>query len=59
MSIQILLYFGAAFVAVWGIAHLFPTKNILTGIKLKFPPLELSPARLTTYSILILPGILI
>jgi hypothetical protein len=28
---QILLYAGAAFVATWGIAHLFPTKNVVAG----------------------------
>ena len=26
---QILAYIGAAFVAFWGIAHLFPTKNVV------------------------------
>ena len=26
---QILAYIGAAFVAFWGIAHLFPTKNVI------------------------------
>jgi hypothetical protein len=26
---QILVYIGAAFVAFWGIAHLFPTKNVV------------------------------
>ena len=28
---QILLYAGAVFVAFWGIAHLFPTKNVVAG----------------------------
>jgi hypothetical protein len=28
---QILLYAGAAFVAFWGIAHLFPTRNVVAG----------------------------
>ncbi|MFC1996040.1 hypothetical protein ACFLXI_00345 [Chloroflexota bacterium] len=31
MTNQFLLYAGAAFVAFWGIAHLFPTKNIVAG----------------------------
>jgi hypothetical protein len=26
---QILVYIGAGFVAFWGIAHLFPTKNVV------------------------------
>ena len=26
---QILAYIGAGFVAFWGIAHLFPTKNVV------------------------------
>lgn len=28
---QILVYIGAAFDAFWGIAHLFPTKNVAAG----------------------------
>jgi len=28
---QILAYIGACFVAFWGIAHLFPTKNVVAG----------------------------
>ena len=28
---QILAYIGAAFVAFWGIAHLFPTKTMVAG----------------------------
>lgn len=28
---QILAYIGAAFVAFWGISHLFPTKNVVAG----------------------------
>ena len=28
---QILAYIGAGFVAFWGIAHLFPTKNVIAG----------------------------
>lgn len=28
---QILAYIGAGFVAVWGIAHLFPTRNVVAG----------------------------
>ena len=28
---QILIYSGSAFIAFWGIAHLFPTKSIVTG----------------------------
>ena len=31
MTNQILLYVSAVFVAFWGIAHLFPTKNIVLG----------------------------
>ena len=31
MTNQILLYTGAAFVAFWGIAHLFATKNVVAG----------------------------
>ena len=28
---QILLYLGSAFTAFWGIAHLFPTKSVVSG----------------------------
>lgn len=28
---QVLAYIGAAFVILWGTAHLFPTKNVVTG----------------------------
>lgn len=28
---QVLVYLGAAFVAFWGVAHLFPTKNVVAG----------------------------
>jgi hypothetical protein len=28
---QVLLYLGSAFIAVWGIAHLFPTKSVVSG----------------------------
>lgn len=28
---QVLAYIGAAFVAFWGIAHLFPTKGVVAG----------------------------
>ena len=28
---QVLTYIGAAFVAFWGIAHLFPTKGVVAG----------------------------
>jgi hypothetical protein len=28
---QILLYSGSALVAFWGIAHLFPTKSVVSG----------------------------
>jgi len=28
---QILLYFGSALTAIWGIAHLFPTKSVIRG----------------------------
>ncbi len=28
---QILLYFGAFFTVAWGVAHLFPTKNVVKG----------------------------
>ena len=28
---QILLYVGAFFVCVWGVAHLFPTKSVVKG----------------------------
>lgn len=31
MTNQILAYVGAAFVAFWGIAHLFPTKGTVAG----------------------------
>lgn len=31
MANQTLLYLGAAFVAIWGIAHLFPTKSVIRG----------------------------
>jgi hypothetical protein len=28
---QILLYSGSAFIAFWGIAHLFPTRSVISG----------------------------
>ena len=28
---QILLYSGSAFISFWGIAHLFPTKSVVSG----------------------------
>ena len=28
---QILLYSGSAFIAFWGIAHLFPTRSVVSG----------------------------
>ena len=28
---QVLLYSGSAFIAFWGIAHLFPTKSVVSG----------------------------
>ena len=28
---QILVFIGAGFVTLWGIAHLFPTKNVVAG----------------------------
>ena len=28
---QVLLYSGSAFIAFWGIAHLFPTKSVVAG----------------------------
>jgi len=28
---QILLYYGSSFVTFWGIAHLFPTKSVVSG----------------------------
>lgn len=28
---QVLLYSGSAFVTFWGIAHLFPTKSVVSG----------------------------
>ena len=28
---QILLYLGSAFIAFWGIAHLFPTRSVVSG----------------------------
>lgn len=28
---QVLLYAGSAFIAFWGIAHLFPTKSVVAG----------------------------
>ena len=28
---QVLLYLGSAFTALWGIAHLFPTKSVVSG----------------------------
>jgi hypothetical protein len=28
---QILLYSGSVFIAFWGIAHLFPTKSVVSG----------------------------
>ena len=31
MTNQIFLYAGAAFVTLWGIAHLFATKGVVTG----------------------------
>jgi len=29
---QVLLYSGSIIIALWGIAHLFPTKSIITGL---------------------------
>jgi hypothetical protein len=31
MPNQILLYLAAAFTGLWGVAHLFPTKNVVKG----------------------------
>lgn len=31
MANQILAYIGAGFVSLWGISHLFPTKNVVEG----------------------------
>jgi hypothetical protein len=31
MHNQVLLYLGSAFTALWGIAHLLPTKSIVSG----------------------------
>lgn len=28
---QILLYSGSAFISFWGVAHLFPTKSVVSG----------------------------
>ena len=28
---QVLIYLGSAFTALWGIAHLFPTKSVVSG----------------------------
>jgi hypothetical protein len=28
---QVLAYLGSAFIAFWGISHLFPTKNVVAG----------------------------
>ena len=28
---QVLLYSGSAFIAFWGVAHLFPTRNVVLG----------------------------
>jgi hypothetical protein len=28
---QVLLYSGSAFISFWGIAHLFPTKSVVSG----------------------------
>ena len=28
---QVLIFIGAGFVGLWGIAHLFPTKNVVAG----------------------------
>jgi hypothetical protein len=28
---QVLAYIGAAFIAFWGVSHLFPTKNVVAG----------------------------
>ena len=28
---QVLLYSGSAFISLWGIAHLFPTKSVVSG----------------------------
>ncbi|MGD8991378.1 MAG: hypothetical protein PVI00_07990 [Desulfobacterales bacterium] len=28
---QVLLYAGSAFIAIWGIAHLFPTRSVVAG----------------------------
>jgi len=31
MSNELLLYIGATFAVLWGIAHIFPTKNVVAG----------------------------
>ena len=31
MQNQILIYLGSAFIAFWGIAHLFPTRSVVSG----------------------------
>jgi hypothetical protein len=28
---QVLLYLGSAFVTLWGVAHLFPTRSVVSG----------------------------
>lgn len=28
---QVLIYMGSAFVLIWGIAHLFPTRSVVSG----------------------------
>ena len=28
---EVLLYSGAAFITIWGIAHLFPTRSVVSG----------------------------
>ncbi len=28
---QVLLYLGSAFISFWGIAHLFPTRSVVSG----------------------------
>jgi len=31
MSNELLLYFGAALAIFWGVAHIYPTRNVITG----------------------------
>jgi hypothetical protein len=44
MTNLVLLYFGAAFTVLWGVAHLFPTRSVVKG----FGPISVDNQRIIT-----------